>query len=91
MTSRDFCYWLQGLFELGSPVALDAKQTDLVKVHLAMVFVHEINPSAGDAKQQAVLNDIHKQLDQTAKAQAQAGQQISTIGGIDLNGTVYRC
>lgn len=91
MTSRDFCYWLQGLFELGSPAVLDAKQTDLVRAHLAMVFIHEIDPSAGDVKQQAVLNDIHKQLDQTAKAQAQAGQQISTIGGIGPNGAIYRC
>lgn len=59
MTSRDFCYWLQGLFELGVPVQLDAKQTDLVKRHLAMVFVHEIDPSAGNQAAQKTLNDIH--------------------------------
>jgi len=45
MTSREFCYWLQGLFELGDPKALDEKQTDLVKRHLSMAFVHEIDPS----------------------------------------------
>jgi hypothetical protein len=60
VTSRDFCYWLQGLFELGDPKALDEKQTDLVKRHLAMVFKHEIDPSAGPPEVQAVLDAIHE-------------------------------
>jgi hypothetical protein len=60
MTSRDFCYWLQGLFELGEPLQLDAKQTDLVKRHLAMVFLHEIDPSAGPPEKQADLTAIHE-------------------------------
>lgn len=59
MTSRDFCYWLQGLFELSDPETLNKKQTNLVKKHLALVFKHEIDPSAGDAKHQAELNEIH--------------------------------
>ena len=59
MTSRDFCYWLQGLFELGEPQALDAKQTELVKRHLAMVFIHEIDPSAGPPEKQATLDAAH--------------------------------
>lgn len=59
MTSRDFCYFLQGLFELGNPKTLNAKQVDLIKRHLAMVFYHEIDPSAGDEKEQEKLNAIH--------------------------------
>lgn len=59
LTSRDFCYWLQGLFELGNPTQLDAQQTDLVKRHLAMVFKHEIDPSAGSAAHQKELSNIH--------------------------------
>ena len=59
MTSRDFCYWLQGLFELGKPPTLDVQQTDLVKRHLALVFKHEIDPSAGGAEVQKILNEIH--------------------------------
>lgn len=43
MKSRDFCYWLQGLFELGDPVALDPRQTEMIKRHLALVFKHEID------------------------------------------------
>lgn len=59
MNSRDFCFWLQGLFELSNPTVLDAKQTDLIKRHLSMVFQHEIDPSFGDEKVQNALNKIH--------------------------------
>lgn len=59
MTSRDFCYWLQGHFEIGGTEALRADQVALIKRHLAMVFVHEIDPSFGDAKKQEALNQAH--------------------------------
>ena len=85
MTSRDFAYWLQGLFELGNPKALDENQTDLIKRHLAMVFVHEIDPSAGGPKEQAVLNEIHK-----VASAVEAGPSPK-IGGHGPGGTVYRC
>lgn len=62
MDSVDFCYWLQGLFELGDPKELNAKQVDLIKKHLNMVFVHEIDPSYGDKEEQAKLNKIHNDL-----------------------------
>lgn len=45
MTSRDFCYWLQGFFEIGGIEALTAKQTEIVQRHLALVFKHEIDPA----------------------------------------------
>jgi hypothetical protein len=63
MTSRDFCYWLQGAIELaeadGQSVSLSAAQTVAIKNHLALVFKHEIDPSAGPPEHQAVLNKIH--------------------------------
>lgn len=58
MKSVEFCYWLQGLFELGKPKALDAEQTDLVRRHLSMVFKHEIDPSY-PAQQQQDLSNLH--------------------------------
>lgn len=58
MNSRDFCFWMQGLFELGDPKTLNEKQTDLIKKHLNMVFIHEIDPSF-PAEQQEALNDAH--------------------------------
>lgn len=85
MTSRDFVYWLQGLFELGDPKALDERQTDLVKRHLAMVFVHEIDPNAGGPTEQAKLNQIHEVV-----AAVEAGPP-PRIGGEGPGGIKYRC
>jgi len=43
MKSIEFCYWLQGLFELAKPLSLTEEQTLLIKNHLDMVFYHEID------------------------------------------------
>jgi hypothetical protein len=59
MTSRDFCYWLQGFFEIAEPDKLTAEQVCTIRQHLALVFVHEIDPQAGGPAVQAKLNDIH--------------------------------
>lgn len=57
MTSRDFCFWLQGYIELSLPQQtaaeragrplpyLNHEQTECVRRHLALVFKHEIDPS----------------------------------------------
>ncbi len=45
MKARDFCYWLQGQFELNPGVALSSEQVDIVQKHLSLVFIHEIDPS----------------------------------------------
>jgi hypothetical protein len=85
MTSRDFAYWLQGYFELRpSDGPLTGEQADLIRRHLALVFAHEIDPSAGDAAHQAKLNEVHKpplpDLTQSAWARPQMP-----------DGTVSRC
>lgn len=62
MTSRDFCYWLQGKFELtpeGELKELNKWQVDMIRKHLAMVFKHEIDPSMGDKEHQGKLSAIH--------------------------------
>jgi hypothetical protein len=64
MTSRDFAYWLQGFFEISGAEwtqtqPLDAIKVDVIKKHLHMVFVHEIDPSMGDKQHQTKLNAIH--------------------------------
>lgn len=58
MKAVEFAYWLQGLFELGKPESLTAEQTALVKKHLDMVFIHEIDPKY-PPKQQSALNAAH--------------------------------
>jgi hypothetical protein len=43
MQSRDFCFWLQGFFEIGGkPGALSAEQTAMIRRHLDLVFAHEM-------------------------------------------------
>jgi hypothetical protein len=61
MTSRDFAYWLQGFFEISGTEALtmNAEQVSMVKKHLSMVFIHEIDPSMGDAQHQKKLDEAH--------------------------------
>lgn len=64
MTSRDFCYWLQGYMELSeassaSGVGFSPTQRAKIEAHLALVFVHEIDPSMGNAEHQAKLDEVH--------------------------------
>ena len=58
MKAVEFCYWLQGLFELGKPTELDAEQTRTIKAHLDMVFVHDIDKTYPEGEQKK-LNEIH--------------------------------
>lgn len=64
MTSRDFCYWLQGYFEIGNatgdPVSsnLTSGQVECIRNHLNMVFRHEIDPGFG--KDLPDLTKLHK-------------------------------
>ena len=39
MTPENFCYWLQGLFEVGNPQELSRAQLVIVKEHLQLVFI----------------------------------------------------
>ena len=59
MTSRDFCFWLQGFFEVQNPKEIDTEKTDMIKRHLNLVFKHEIDPSMGLEEHQNKLNLIH--------------------------------
>ena len=60
MNSRDYCFWLQGFFEISETEQLTTKQIEIIKNHLSLVFIHEIDPSMSDnpAHQQA-LNNTH--------------------------------
>jgi len=41
MTPEQFCYWLQGFFEISDPAQIDAKKTKEIKNHLALVMKKE--------------------------------------------------
>lgn len=76
MTSRDFCYWLQGYFEMGGKGGLTAEQTECIERHLALVFRHEIDPSFGNNEYQKELDKIHSP---------------SPYSGLDTTTTLIRC
>lgn len=64
MKATEFCYWLQGYFEIYGASAtsgnsLTAEQAELIQRHLALVFKHDIDPQAGPPQHQQVLNNIH--------------------------------
>lgn len=60
MRSVDFCYFLQGLFELTDTKTLDEKQVQTIKNHLQLVFLYDIDPSyTDDATLQRIFQNIH--------------------------------
>jgi hypothetical protein len=88
MTSRDFCFWLQGWLEINAagmpatPTAraglfpephLNTEQLECVRRHLSLVFKHEIDPSLDiSVKHKEALDHLHK-------------------GTMDLGGPLIRC
>jgi hypothetical protein len=44
MTPENFCYWLQGLLEIGDPSELNMTQVEIIKDHLNLVFKKETTP-----------------------------------------------
>jgi len=58
MTAREFAYWLQGFFELTGGATITPAQAIVIRNHLNMVFVHEIDPSY-PKDQQTLLNEAH--------------------------------
>jgi hypothetical protein len=86
MTSRDFCYWLQGFIELSDQLNLQGitpAKTQSIKRHLALVFKHEIDPSAGSVAHQDELNKIH--------APTSVHWDSTKHGTNDPGAPVYRC
>lgn len=61
MNSVDFCFWLQGHFELSETDELTEQQVQTIKKHLHLVFKHEIDPARdkGDKTVAQALNNIH--------------------------------
>ena len=44
MNTVDFCFWLQGYFEISESKEISEKQVEIIKNHLNLVFKHEIDP-----------------------------------------------
>ena len=60
MTSKDFAFFLQGMFELTDTNTLNEKQVQTIKNHLRLVFLYDIDPSYSDDKTvQQIFQNIH--------------------------------
>lgn len=61
MNTIDFCYWLQGFFELSESNNLTENQVQKIRNHLNLVFKHEIDPLRESQTQipASELNQIH--------------------------------
>lgn len=60
MKATEFCYWLQGYFELQpQTMPLTTEQVSCIQRHLNLVFAHDIDPQAGSAAHQQNLSNIH--------------------------------
>ena len=61
MNTIDFCYWLQGHFELNPDKPLTPEQTEAIKNHLNLVFKHEIDPlrESQTSTGSSILNQAH--------------------------------
>lgn len=65
MKAHEFCYWLQGFFEIkdlelaGSKWTFNNDQIRVIRQHLALAFKHDIDPKYGDDEHQQDLNNIH--------------------------------
>lgn len=59
MKADNFCYWLQGMMELGDPETISEEQLDDIKAHLRITFKYDIDLRYGDEAHQERLNTIH--------------------------------
>jgi hypothetical protein len=84
MKAVEFCYWLQGYFEIDEnsdearSLGLTRKQVATIRQHLALVFAHDIDPKAGPPAHQEKLDAIHD-------------MPHDPIGGDGPFGIKYRC
>lgn len=62
MNSIDFCFWLQGYFEIHGKAEVSVEQAEIIKNHLNLVFKHEIDPlrNSETTTEQPVLNVTHQ-------------------------------
>ncbi len=78
MKASEFCYWLQGYFEISERKnGLSPKQTETIQRHLSLVFAHELD----------------KQNDEGSPEVADALQKLhdGLITQLPPDETIYRC
>lgn len=61
MKASEFAYWLNGFFEIAeSNTGLSQRQLEIIKNHLKLVFLYDIDPSySKDARVQKIMQNVH--------------------------------
>lgn len=59
MEAESFAYWLQGYFEISGNSTLSEKQVEVIKNHLNMVFLHDIDPKINAVTDKNKLDKLH--------------------------------
>lgn len=64
MKCRDFCYWLQGFFEISpTPDEISEEQSRTIQRHLKLAFKHEIDPSmGGNPEELQIIHDVNNKF-----------------------------
>ncbi len=81
MKPEQFCYWLQGFFELnGNTNTLSPSQIRAIENHLGLVFLHTLDPEndASTTTSAETMNLFHN-------------PDVPTPAGALQSSTVYRC
>jgi len=87
MNSIDFCFWLQGFFEISGSEEMTDEQVKIVKKHLNLTFVHEIDPLR-EKQTTATLEELNEA--HTGKPELPKFNKTNKIPPSG-NDTLYRC
>jgi hypothetical protein len=92
MSPREFCYWLQGHFELeGNALGtLDVVKTRMIKDHLNLVFLHSIDDEDPTGVKQAT-HDGKKLLTEDDKVELEKKIAQAAKTGGKFGGGLARC
>ena len=70
MNTQDFCYWLQGYFELSQiDEGLSTEQVVVIKEHLQLVFKKETMNTAAPVKEVPVKGNMQELVDKYMREQ----------------------
>lgn len=79
MTSQNFCYWLQGYFELSSNRLFDEAQIKVMRQHCDLAIAYdEMQPHPDPTEAMKFIRELHKALHTSHM------KEISPAGGMSL-------
>lgn len=75
MTSRDFCFWLQGYFELAGETGLDSVQVSTIRRNLALALKGDDPTSAAETPQRELADTSDETLAARLGASIKEGRE----------------